>query len=553
MAYIEKTINLILDTKDAGYLGETRRFSITGSEGAIFSLEVYDDSNNYYDFNTRKWSSTKSKLNRVKLGSTIYNNDILFLSNSSALKTYYIDLYSETVGDIKTNHTSYSEFRNLDNTINLNKSTGSNSNLLRKIIYQDVAKSLYLACIAPSGVDASTDTTSVETDASNRFVVTGRVTDTGVVKIGDKITASGISAASHVLVTKINPDNDNANEFEVNAAVSLGDGGTVTFTPAFNGTTPLPGSTSGQETLSVSSGGQLKTSFSITLTAQTGRTLSVNRVPNINDLCAFTTVTFGAAALAIDDEDVSSSTYYRWPVTNIAGLANGMHLDPARTGTGVNTTTPAVISAYNTTETVYEYQQEDYSVNINSKKIPKVSVDGVDPQGALVTAIDRNNFITAQTGNITFNVQQADALKSDSSVRIFGYGNESIKSLTNGLDVVISNVKVTPTQVSTTTTAAVANSTTIPVTEAGNISTASSIRGAGIAPDVVNPTVTYKSAASGAANLTASAAQTLQKGQTLLFDNASNILTITGDIEIRNMCISDTTLYFDLEKFVNVN
>ena len=118
------------------------------------------------------------------------------------------------------------------------------------------------------------------------------------------------------------------------------------------------------------------------------------------------------------------------------------------------------------------------------------------------------------------------------------------------MDVKISDVAIASTQISTTTTAAVANSTTIPVAETGNISTASTIRGPGIAASVANPTVTFKSTATGAGNLTASAAQTLESGQTLFFDNASNVLTITGTIEISNMDIRDTTLYFDVEKFI---
>ena len=107
---------------------------------------------------------------------------------------------------------------------------------------------------------------------------------------------------------------------------------------------------------------------------------------------------------------------------------------------------------------------------IKEVKIPNVSVAGVDTYSNDITAVDRNGAVTAQKGNITFDVQQADALKSDSGVRIFAYGANQIKSLT-GMGVAISNVVITPTQISTTTTAAVSNSVTIPVTEAGNIST----------------------------------------------------------------------------------
>jgi len=65
--------------------------------------------------------------------------------------------------------------------------------------------------------------------------------------------------------------------------------------------------------------------------------------------------------------------------------------------------------------------------------------------------------------------------------------------------------------------------------------------------------VLLKSGTDGAKNLTASAAQTLEDGQTLFFDDASNILTITGTIEISNVAISDTTLYLDVERFLSVS
>ena len=121
------------------------------------------------------------------------------------------------------------------------------------------------------------------------------------------------------------------------------------------------------------------------------------------------------------------------------------------------------------------------------------------------------------------------------------------------MEVEVSDIVVTPTQVSTTTTGTVSNSTTIPVTLVTNISTNSTIRGVNIDSSAVNPTVTLKSVKTAAGNLTASAAQTLESGQTLYFDNASNIITITGTISISNIPLSDTTLYFDLERFLTAS
>jgi hypothetical protein len=252
-------------------------------------------------------------------------------------------------------------------------------------------------------------------------------------------------------------------------------------------------------------------------------------------------------------EDTSSSTYYRWPITNIANLSTGMSLDPARTGTGVNTTVPARISDYLTTKTLKSIVENRYSVDIIDTTVEDVSVSGVDPVNNDVTAIDRNGRVTAQAGNITFDTQQADALKSDANVRIFAHGPDQIKNLT-GIDVSLSNIVLTPTQISTTTTARSATTATIvSLTEVGNISAASTVRGVGVDPTVTNPFVKLKSVASGAGDITIAVGSEFESGQTLYFDGASNIITITGDITISNMAIADTTLYFDVERFLTAS
>ena len=494
-------------------------------------------------------SDTAFELSASTTGGAVTNGTLTF----AGIKKYTIDLQAKIADNIKTKHATYNEVTNPDNTININKSTGSNSDLLRRIIYQDVKKNVYLSLIAPALTQASTDVVDVSggISSSNRIIVDEIATTLSNMALGDKVTASGIATENHVLIAKINPDNDNTKEIEVNQTISVGDDVLLTVTPVFNGMTPNGvESTVGQQAFEISSGGSLKKSFSITCTALAGRTLSVSRLPNTNDLCTYTTISFDSAALAIPGEDTSSSTlYYRWPITNIATLKEGMILDPARRGTGINTTTPATISKYTTTSTSFKLVDRKYYTDIETTTITDVSVNGVDNYRNDVTAIDRNGVVTAQAGNIIFNKQQADALKSDTGVRIFGYGADQIKSLT-GMDVKISNVVITPTQVSTTTTAAVANSTTISVAETGNISTASTIRGPGITASVANPTVSFKNRATGVGGLTASTAQTLESGQTLFFDNASNILTITGTIEISIMAISDKTIYLDVEKFI---
>ena len=80
--YIEKTINKVdINTRDILYGGETRNYNIRGDEDAIFSIEIKDDSENYYNFRTNTFSSTKSKLNKASLdASGLYNFNVKFPS-----------------------------------------------------------------------------------------------------------------------------------------------------------------------------------------------------------------------------------------------------------------------------------------------------------------------------------------------------------------------------------------------------------------------------------------------------------------------------------------
>ena len=386
--------------------------------------------------------------------------------------------------------------------------------------------------------------------STNRMVLDQDATDRKIVEVGDKVTCTGIAASIHTLVTSINPDNDNVNELEISLADSVADDVEVTFTPPFNGMTPhYTDSTSGADTLTISTGGSITTPFSITCTATSGRTFSINSTPTIDDLCAVTLVTFGSAASAITGEDTSSSSvFYRWPITNIANLSTGMTLDQYRSGTGANTSSAtATISNYLTTKTLQSISETTYSTTINSKTVPDVEVAGVDSNNNLVTAIDRNGRVTAQAGNITFDVQQVDALKSDSNIKILAHGAQQIKAAT-GMDISLSNVELTLTQISTTATSSTIREE-FPLKEIRNISTASTIRSVELGFEAL-PTIVRKAAASGSGNLTLSSALRSTENQTYFFDGASNVVTITGNITVSNMAIANTTLYFDVERFL---
>jgi hypothetical protein len=72
------------------------------------------------------------------------------------------------------------------------------------------------------------------------------------------------------------------------------------------------------------------------------------------------------------------------------------------------------------------------------------------------------------------------------------------------------------------------------------------VSGPGIAAGVVRPYVTNISGS----NLTLSAAQTLENGQTFKFTNAGNVATLTGNVIINKAGSENLTIRFDVEKFL---
>ena len=549
--YIEKEIKEVLvDASDISPTGGSKKISISGSPGLVFSIEIYEGSRvSYYNFKTRTWSANSYRQTNTQVASGNYSINVDFPAQAS-LKTFTINVYAETVSNIRTKHVAISEVKYADGSLNTNASTGSDSDIVTKTLYQDVIKNLYLSVASPTKSHQSTGTTNGAV-SSNRMIIDEDATDPNIVEVGDLISCTGIASALGVLVTKINPDGDNIHEIEMSAADVVSDGVTVTFFPAFRGIIPNHiSSTSGRAALEVTSGSYGSYTFSITITAQASRGFSSIRLPTTEDLCFINAVTFGSAALPITGEDISSSTFYRWPITNIANIASGMALDPSRSSTGANTTTPAKISDYNVSKTLQRINESNpYYTDFEDYTERDVFVSGVDPIGNAITAIDRNGRITAQAGNIAFSVQQADALKADADVLIIAQGAKAIRKAT-GMSVSVSDTTITPTQVSTTTTAASSASTTIALTEVGNVLVGQTVRGVGINAAVANPIVVSKSAATGGANIVVSSAQTLEDGITLFFDGPSNELLMKGTIYVTDMPITDTTLYFNVEGFL---
>jgi len=210
-------------------------------------------------------------------------------------------------------------------------------------------------------------------------------------------------------------------------------------------------------------------------------------------------------------------------LTDISGLSVGMVVS----GTGIagGATVTALTSGY--------YDAGKSTVARPFYTIPKVLNalgNGLqDDKGGTVTLSADSTFVVNRT--ITFSGSGPRASQAFNDTRFS-----------------VSNFKVVIDDVVTTTSAAVANSTTIPVSSTAGIKDdVSTVSGIGIDNEA---TITITNISS--LNLTASAAQTIENGQTLIFKVASRSAKITADVTILEYGNSNITLTLDLDNILSV-
>ena len=493
-----------INTENIRASGETRPFTVLATKDAVFSLEIVNNHDRYYNFKTKRFSATRSRLNNIIVKNGNYKSSISFPAlPDSNTDTYNIYLFAD--GHYDTEHVAYKEARFVDGSLDVNLSTGSDSLVLTKKLFQHADVNLTLSAFSPNAVTAF-----------------GSMTVTAPV-----ITLTRGSSAN-------------------------------------------------------------KRKFKIVIVSAATRNFALKRQPEQNDFMAFVTPTIGAAAIPIAGEDVSASTYYKWPVDSVHNIAVGMF------ATGTNITANSVISDYYSTseftslvETSYtkratgetEIAQPTSRVSssyggyiqpstqerrtlktVSSKTLPREEITttvydvfepGVQATGdPLVT----NGVVTRQAGNIVFSLKQADALKSDTDVRLYGYGPGMI-NIASGYDVTFSNLKAELNLRTVTTTSSTIGSASTSVAVSGRggirdgLSTVSSIN---IDDSTALPTVSSGAGTvSGAGTIVLSAAQELESGETLTIGNTSKTVTVTGEIEIKKAGIENYTVRIDVEKFID--
>lgn len=590
-----------LDFSDIKSSGETRKFVISGDIGAEFTLEIKNEDSYYYNFFTKSFQAEKATLEK-SITSGGYEDFVTFPAVTDD-DQYDIYLFAK----IGTKHTAYQEVRFADGSIDINSSIGSNSLLLQKVIYQYSALTLTLQGYSPNSTilgTFSTDTLSVErgknknitsfsltatANAANSYGiirqpdpadtlcyidltvesdpeilpgeneyptattaftgddVNGAVTSGSVVRIdgstsanitvGDKITtptttgtvdgeitdgtvvtldetattlmavgdrvtgaACGGCEASEILVTVVGTGG-NANRFTVSEATSFADGKKLTFSSKVNRslTTVTVVGTSGVDTdFTMSQAIQFRDNAPLTFTPRKNKRWAINDISKIsvND------------KLLIDTDIVADS----------------------------------IVSDY----------EDIVTLNANTEKeeeIIKNKVPALDTKGKKPTIT--KGVLTVQPGSVIFNNQQPLAF-GGKTIKIAGYGQEDILNA-SGYELLFTNLKVELTSITTTTTSAVSNSTTVPVASVNGVLPATTtVSGIGINSYAADPTVNSRSVTSGAGNLELSAAQTLESGITLTYSNSGQTATITGNIEVVKAGTDNKTIYFDVEKILSI-
>ena len=188
--------SFILDTTNLRAKGETRKFTVTGN--GIFSLEVKNEDNYYYNFVTNLFQAASARLDNVSINNS-YGGSIRFPKVTDA-DQYDFFLFA----DQGSKHADYSEVRFDDGSIDINSTTGSNSLLVKKVIYQTLDLNLTISTLSPNSVAAFTGHSP-----TNKVIATGVGKNTG--KIPFSIPVSG--GSTHSFKIDRTPTSDDINTF----------------------------------------------------------------------------------------------------------------------------------------------------------------------------------------------------------------------------------------------------------------------------------------------------------------------------------------------------
>jgi len=522
-----------------GTNGENRKFSLVGDSGSKFTLEIQRSSDSkYYNFSTQLFDTTTPTRLKGTISGRVYDGVIKFPA-VTAVNTHTIRLFAITDGTSQTKFLPRREVRFPDNTIDLNSSLGSNSNLWEKKLYQGLQRSVSIGSLAPSLADSG----EVWYGATHSSVST-TIDEASSRRITFSITVTAASGKSIRIIRQPKPgDICTFGNYAVGAASS---------TKIISDEDIWSQTAREEDTLD----GAISSSTRIVMDADVADKMKVgDRITGagISDVVTVTAlnpdgdnVKEASVSSAISVSDGVPLTfiephYHRWAITNAVGLTKGMFLDPNNAAATKGTMINDYVSSSSTTS--ISDGMERTLENLD------VAIPAIVPTGT--PTMDAYGNISSQAADVVFTPTQGKVFESQ-TVKVYAYGRDQIKSMTGGMGVKLSDLKAELTQKSTTVNDASATGSAalsdFDVTSVvGIMDDHSTVRGANILPATVNPTVTNISSS----NLTVSpTGHFLENGQTLYFDGASNIVTITGDLEVSNVKFANASLFLDVEKFL---
>ena len=148
----------------------------------------------------------------------------------------------------------------------------------------------------------------------------------------------------------------------------------------------------------------------------------------------------------------------------------------------------------------------------------------------------------------TVTIDKSSSYNADVTLTFTGKGSVDSKAFNNTI-FSVQDLLLTIDPVITTTDAAVANSATIPITSTDGIKAADTVLITGIG---ITNTLPHIDAVSNGVNVTASAAQTIENGQTLTFTGSSRSATITANVKVLKFGKDNITLTLALDNILTV-
>jgi hypothetical protein len=540
----------------------------------------------------------------------MYTGVVTFPAVTDADDQYDIFLYAvpSSIAEESTQHDTYEEVRFGDGSIDINSSTGSDSLMMQKVIYQYAALTLTLQGYSPNSTlsgTMTTDTVSVNRGKRNiktAFSMTCTAATTAAYRVLKQPVADDIIAFVEPVVGEFPIDLPGENIYptartaftgdDVNGAVTSGAvvrmdntdlsavikvGDKIT-SPVTTDTVNGPVSSAVTVVMDAITATYMAVGDQVTGNAELDKAVvtvaSIGTGGNANKFNLSTAVSIADGTILTFSSKVNRSltTVTLFPVTatdftmsqaiqfrdnqpliftprmNYSWPIN-KYADILKEDmillTGTNMTADTSISTYEDTITLFEGTKEAKTIIKNSR--PALSTLAKKP-----TVV--KGEVTVQEGQIVFDKQQVLALAGD-TLKAGGYGENEILRV-YGWEVKFTDLAIalTPPTTTTTETSAGGSSADIAVTsKEGVINNVSRVGGIGINSKLQNPLITAGGGATGGGDWTMDAVQTLENGVTLTVENTSRVATITGNIEIVKAGTANQTLRFDVEKLLSTS